>query len=293
MTLRFKMNIILLFFTIVGIVITGIISYSIQAKHTKQEALETAAVLMEGAMAIRSYTVAEIRPLLNEIDTERFLPQTVPAYSALKYVEKLQETYPFYSYKEAVINPTNLANLANTWELGIINQFRTEFASELFGIQETPEGKSLYFSRPIQITNPDCLACHSTPEAAPASMIDLYGEEHGFGWELNEIIGAQIVSVPLSLTIARAQKEIFIFMGIVAATYLMIGVIMNLLLNVFVVKPVKQMSDYATEVSMGSLDTPELNIKGKDEISSLSKSFNRMQRSLKSAVAIIQDDNNK
>jgi protein-histidine pros-kinase len=287
------MNIILLFFTIVGIVITGVISYSIQAKHTKQEALETAAVLMEGAMAIRSYTVDEIRPLLDEIDTERFLPQTVPAYSALRYVAKLQETYPFYSYKEAVINPTNLANLANAWELGIINRFRTEFASELFGIKQTPAGQSLYFSRPIQITNPDCLACHSTPDVAPASMIELYGEEHGFGWKLNEIVGAQIVSVPLSLTIARAQKEIFIFMGIVAATYLMIGVIMNLLLNIFVVKPVKQMSDYATEVSMGSLDTPELNFKGRDEISSLSKSFNRMQRSLKSAVAMIQDDNNK
>jgi methyl-accepting chemotaxis protein len=291
MTLRFKMNIILLFFTIVGIVITGAISYSIQAKHTKQEALETAAVLMEGAMAIRSYTVAEIRPLLDEIDTQRFLPQTVPAYSALKYVEKLQETYPFYSYKEAVINPTNLANLANAWELGIINRFRAEFVSELSGIKETAAGQSLYFSRPIQITNPDCLACHSTPDVAPASMIELYGEEHGFGWQLNEIIGAQIVSVPLSLTIARAQREIFIFMGIVAGTYLMIGIIMNLLLNVFVVKPVKQMSDYATEVSMGSLNTPELNFKGRDEISSLSKSFNRMQRSLKSAVAIIQDDN--
>jgi protein-histidine pros-kinase len=58
------MNIILLFFTVVGIIITGVISYSIQSKHTKQEALETAAVLMEGAMAIRSYTVSEIGPLI-------------------------------------------------------------------------------------------------------------------------------------------------------------------------------------------------------------------------------------
>jgi len=37
---------------------------------------------MEGALAIRSYTVAEVRPLLNEIETDRFIPQTVPAYSA-------------------------------------------------------------------------------------------------------------------------------------------------------------------------------------------------------------------
>lgn len=291
MSLRFKLNMILLFFTIIGIVITGVISYSIQAKHTRQEALETAAVLMEGALAIRSYTVAEVRPLLNKIDTDRFIPQTVPAYSALKYIEKLQETYPYYSYKEAVLNPTNQANKANDWEADIIQQFKDKPKKELFGIYDTSAGKSLYFSRPIQITNPNCLACHSTPEAAPPSMIKLYGKEHGFGWQLNEIIGAQIVSVPLSLTIARAKTEIFVFMGIVAATYMVIGVIMNLLLNLFVVKPVKQISEYATNVSMGSLDTPELAVKGKDEISSLTMSFNRMQRSLKSAVAIITDKN--
>ena len=91
MSLRFKLNLILLFFTVIGIIITGVISYNIQAKHTKQEAIETAAVMMEGALAIRSYTVSEVRPLLNKIETDEFLPQTVPAYSAAKYVHKLQE----------------------------------------------------------------------------------------------------------------------------------------------------------------------------------------------------------
>ena len=134
-------------------------------------------------------------------------------------------------------------------------------------------------SKPIRITNPKCLACHSTPEAAPQSLIDLYGSKNRFGWELNKVIGA--------------QTEIFVFMGIVAMTYLVIGVIMNLLLNFFVVKPVKRISEYATEVSMGTLDKPELVIKGKDEISSLNMSFNRMQRSLKSAVSMISDKSDK
>jgi protein-histidine pros-kinase len=293
MSLRFKLNLILLFFTVIGIIITGVISYNIQAKHTKQEAIETAAVMMEGALAIRSYTVSEVRPLLNKIVTDDFLPQTVPAYSAAKYVNKLQEKYPQYSYKEAVLNPTNLDNKSNDWETVIINQFRNSSEKEIFGIRETEAGQSLYLSKPIRITNPKCLTCHSTPDAAPKSMIDLYGSENGFGWQLNEVIGAQIVSVPLALTMARAQTEIFVFMGIVAATYLVIGIIMNLMLNFFVVKPVKRISEYATAVSMGTLDKPELVVTGKDEISSLNMSFNRMQRSLKSAVSMISDKPDK
>ncbi|MBC8209571.1 MAG: DUF3365 domain-containing protein, partial [Gammaproteobacteria bacterium] len=41
--------------------------------------------------------------------------------------------------------------------------------------------KSLYISYPIKITNPNCLACHSSPQVAPQSMVDIYGDKGGFG----------------------------------------------------------------------------------------------------------------
>jgi len=287
MSLRFKFNLILIVLALIGIGISGVVSYSIQKKHAQEEMLETARVLMESAIAIRNYTVKEIRPLLHELESDRFLAQTVPAYSALRYIDALQKQHPGYVYKESALNPTNLANKATDWETDIINVFRSEPSKEMIGIRETPIGKSLYLSRPIKITDAKCLACHSTPEAAPVSMIERYGSEHGFGWQLNETIGAQIVSVPLDFALERARTEFYLFMLVIVSAFVVISVAMNILLNIFVIKPVMLMAANADKVSMGTLDQAELELNGEDEISSLNRSFNRMQRSLKNALSML------
>ena len=73
--------------------------------------------------------------------------------------------------------------------------------AEVTGERDTPVGRMLYLARPIQIKDAACLACHSVPSAAPASMVKLYGEANGFGWKHQEIVGAQVVSVPMTLPI--------------------------------------------------------------------------------------------
>ena len=85
---------------------------------------------------------------------------------------------------------------------------RRPTTTELVGERDTPTGRALYLARPIQITNAACLVCHSTVEAAPKTMIDLYGPANGFGWKMNEVIGAQVVSVPMSVPIARANADV-------------------------------------------------------------------------------------
>ncbi len=37
-------------------------------------------------------------------------------------------------------------------------------------------------------------------------MIKLYGSANGFGWKLNDIIGAQIVSVPMAVPVQLAEN---------------------------------------------------------------------------------------
>lgn len=287
MSLRTKLNLILLILTIIGITVPAVISYKIQEKHTNEEAFETAGIVMEGALAVRKYTVGQIRPLLNKIDTDLFLAETIPAFAANKYIEKLQEKYPEYSYREAVLNPTNPLDKATSWEAEIIKDFRRGDNKESVGIRETDNGKFLYISRPIKITNPNCLACHSVPEVAPKSMIKQYGAKNGFGWKLNEIVGAQIVTVPLKLSLARANAEFSIFMAVIVATFVLIALVMNLLFGKYILTPIKRVSSYADDVSKGALDRGKLEVKGKDEISSLNNSFNRMQTSMQKAISMI------
>jgi len=290
MSLRLKFNLVLGFASAIGTVLAAFLVYGLLQKNAKEEVLDSARIMMQSAVAVRGYTVAEIRPLLALQQKRQFLPQTVPAYAAHRYIAKLQAEHPDYSYREATLNPTNPADRAVDWEADVVNYFRNnENIKEYIGTRDTPTGPSLYLSRPIQITNPACLACHSTPSAAPATMIEMYGSSNGFGWKLDEIVGAQIVSVPMSVPLQRADNTFKVFIGLLIGVFLLIAVLLNIMLSYIVISPVKKLSEKANEVSMGALEAEEMTVKGKDEIASLTKSFNRMHRSLANAVRMLDE----
>jgi methyl-accepting chemotaxis protein len=290
MGLRLKFNLVLSLTTLVALGISAVVSHRILQDNARQEVLEKARIMMESASAVRTYTVNEIKPLLKVQQRRTFIPQTVPAYAAHRYIKALQTSHSEYSYKEATLNPTNPANRAAEWEADIVNWFRNHSdVDELTGERDTPTGPQLYMGRPITIKNPECLACHSTPAEAPETLIATYGSNNGFGWKLNETVGAQIVSVPMSLPLARAQETFFTFMAALVGIFVVTGIILNLLLHFIVIKPVRAMSQKADDISMGNLAVDELTVNGNDEIASLGRSFNRMHRSLINAVKMLDE----
>lgn len=129
--------------------------------------------------------------------------------------------------------------------------------------------------------------CHSTPAEAPQTMVDLYGAANGFAWPFNEVIGAQIVSIPTAVATNRANRLMVLYVGALAAVFAVVIVIVNVLLQYVIIGPVRRISAAATDVSMGNMDAPEVEIKGGDEIASLSESFNRMRRSLANALKML------
>ncbi len=289
MTLRSRFNLAMILVTVLCLGIAGYVSYSILMADARSAVYSSARMLLEGLLSVRRYTVEEVRPLLQKLDADEFLPQTVPAYAASRVVGNLRENYPDYSYKEAALNPTNPANRAVDWEEDLIRWFRTHpTEKERVGERETPTGRSLYISRPVRITNSACLACHGTPSQAPPALVKRYGSVNGFGWKLNDVVGVQVVSVPQTLPVQAATKHFLVFMGSLVAILLALALTLNLLLHRFVIRPVRDISRHAEDVSTGK--TPaggELEAGGSDEISSLARSFNRMQRSLGSAMQLI------
>ena len=112
-------------------------------------------------------------------------------------------------------------------------------------------------ARPLRITNPACLQCHSSVEAAPKTMVAKYGPANGFGWQLNEVVGAQIVSVPMDVPLARAERSFKLFIGSLVGVFAVVGVLLNLMIWKVVVQPVTQLSALADRVSQGDLAAPE------------------------------------
>jgi protein-histidine pros-kinase len=160
---------------------------------------------------------------------------------------------------------------------------------ETVTIRDTAGGKFLTLAHPLKIGGQVCLSCHSTPENAPATMVALYGSQNGFGWKLGEIVGAQVVSIPLGVPLARAYQALFWFILALAGTFIVTIAIVDILLRVLVTRPVAEISEMADRVSMGQLDTPEYVHNSRDEIGSLSASFNRMRRSLQNAMSMLEE----
>jgi len=290
MGLRSKFNIVLILVFAAGIGVSAWVSHELLQRNAKDEVLRNAGLMMEAALAIRGYTVSQVKPRIEHHLAEEFLPQSVPAYAAAETFKTLRKKYPDFSYKEATLNPTNPANRTVEWESDIVNYFRNAGVSsgEINGERDTPAGRMLYIARPIQIKDPACLACHSVPAAAPASMVKLYGENNGFGWKHMEVIGAQVVSVPMSLPIHNANEAFKAFMASLGAIFLVTFIVLNVMLSLMIIRPIRRMSASADKISTGDFNVAEFPSKGKDEISLLGTSFNRMRRSLQKALKLIE-----
>lgn len=288
MGLRLKFNLVLVLVFAAGIAVSAWVSHQLLQKNAKQEVLRNAGLMMEAALAVRGYTVSQVAPHLKAQLVETFLPQTVPAYAATETFNSLRKTYPDFSYKEATLNPTNPRDRAVEWESDVVNAFRNGAEKEIVGERDTPSGRVLYIARPIQIKDPACLACHSVPSAAPASMIKVYGESNGFGWKHNEIIGAQVVSVPMALPVKNANDTFMVFMGSLAAIFLATFLVLNAMLSFMILRPIRLMAGAADKISTGDFNVPEFSGKSGDEIAALGTSFNRMRRSLQKALKLIE-----
>ena len=287
MNLLIRLNVVF----IIAFALAGWVAYevcaSLQQADARREVLATAGLMLDSALASRAYTADEIDPLLEAHMQDGFPPQSIPFYAATQTFAALRKLHPDFTYKEATLNPTNPRDRATDWEADIIDQFRNHPTSEqLSGERATPMGRSLYLARPIR-ARPECLACHGLPAAAPAAMIARYGHDNGFGWQPNEVIGAQIVAVPFRDAVEGARHLFSGVADVIVAVLVALLAIVNVTVYLTVIRPLRQMTRYADEVSVGRATGLTFSSGRGDEIAALGKAFERMRKSLDKAMKMI------
>lgn len=288
MGLILKFNLVLTVVFLAGFAAAGLMSRQLLQDNARHEVVREARLMLEAASSVRTYTVDHIRPHLIAQMAEVFLPQSVPAFAATEAINTLRKTYGEYSYKEATLNPTNPRNRTADWEADVVQRFR-QFPDlqEQIAERQSASGRSLFIAKPIQVSHPACLQCHSTPSAAPPTMVRVYGDSNGFGWKQGEIVGAQIVTVPMAVPLAHAERAFTTFMGSLAAVFVVVFVVLNFMLTWLILHPIRRLSQAADRLSVGDFGEPEFRETGEDEIAVLGSSFNRMRRSLEKAMQMI------
>jgi HAMP domain-containing protein len=291
MKLLAKFNLILAVVFGAGGLLIAHFAYSALIGNARREVLDEARLMLASERSVRDYVAGEVSPLLQENPRHRvrFLPQTIPFYAATATFRLLREHYPDYSYKEAALNPTNPEDRASDWEADIIHHLRDHpELKEVNSERETPMGRTLYAAQPIKVT-PECLECHSLPSMAPAALRAVYGSANGFGWKNEEIIGAQIVAVPMSVPLELANRAYTTLLLFLCITMALAIVALDAAVYWFVIRPLHRVSEMANRVSHGEKNVPPVQVRGKDEIATVAASFNRMQVSLAKALKLISE----
>ena len=249
---------------------------------------------MDTMLAVRSYTSQSINPIVEPLNQGPgvFRAEAVPSYAAQTVFENLKNKpeYRDYSYREAAMNPTNLRDKSDSFETGVINRFRDNPGLKvLSGEKQTPLGAVHYVARPIQVGKESCLTCHSTPERAPASQLRAYGNSSGFGWQLNEIVGTQIVTVPQQAVFEAKNRSLATTAVLMGVVFAVVALITNLVLGQLILRPMREISRKADEASVTPATVSFDERSRQDEIGLLARSFERMKQSLSISMQMLKD----
>lgn len=253
-----KFTLLLLLVFILGSSLGGMVLSNVLEQRAEAQIVSEGLALMQTINAVRDYTNTRVRPLLEQEDGSTFVPEEVPSFAAVQVFETLRQQKEYHKlvYKEAVINPTNPKDLADPFELTLVDDFvRSPQTPEISGFRHFPgKGLTFFSARPLAVRDPSCLRCHSTPEVAPPAMLAMYGSENGFGWELDSVIGTQIIYLPASEVMATAQRAFSSIIGIFIAVFLVAVLLINWLLKPTVLTPLQYLARLSQKLGAGDME---------------------------------------
>lgn len=245
-----------------------------------------ARMLLSSAMAIRGYTTQHILPNLSKLHDAVFHEETVPAFAAQTVFRSVSAGDDAYTYREAALNPTSVSDRAGPFEVELIREFRNNAKlKEMRGILDQGGQRLFYLARPIQIKDPKCIICHDTPARAPKLMVAKYGPNNGFGWKLGEIVGVQLLTVPVTEQFRNTLELVGILMGGLALIFAVAYFALTAAMEATVAAPLDRLADAADQASRSTSEAPTLPMAGARELRVLAEAIQRLRVSLAKALA--------
>jgi len=263
--------------------VLGFTSYRLSMKSALEEAKTKSDIVMNYAMATREYTRVAQSPLVRQlVEPDRFYPEVMSGFATSRGIyEEFEKTFPGYVFKGATLDPLHPSNKADAQEVQIIQKFIDNPDLKAAEGRLNRNGEQVFYTAtPFTVMNEKCLNCHGDPADAPKDQIEIYGDTNGYWWEMDEVVAAFIVYVPVAdaITSARTMSLTLVLYG--AGGIVVMLVIIGWFLNRDVVNPIVRLAERAEDFSLGeNLDEPiDKNATG--EVGVLAQSIERLRISL-------------
>jgi hypothetical protein len=258
-----------------------------QAMHTAEQ---EARIMLASANAVADYTETHIMPELVEMPSHEFYREMVPFFASQTVFRAVSGDVQFYTFRNPTLNPTNLDDRPEPFDIEVTRRFRDDQTlNELTGVRDTGDHKLFFLARPIRVAAP-CLTCHSTPDRAPAGMVARYGPNNGFGWLLNDTVGIQMLTVPLTQPLRGMTRLVAILGAGLLTVFAIAYLALSAALDAMVARPLADLARAADEQSLTVAPGPRLPSSGVREIRLLGAAIERLRTSLAKALVALSGE---
>ncbi len=200
--------------------------YIISRGYAIEQAERRVQDVMLESRGFHHYVQRNMHPALYDLKTEGRIPDEfyAPELLSSSYItrnfqkyfneERLKAGMPEIRYKMASKNPRNPVNQADSAELELIKKFASDSSlTEYSEIFEQNDEEYLLYARPFLRVDQGCLRCHGSYESAPVDLREIYKWKGGFGYEVGEIVAAEIIRSPLKHEFGVTYTSTAIFSG--------------------------------------------------------------------------------
>jgi protein-histidine pros-kinase len=243
-----------------------------------------ARALLAAADNLAVYTREHVSPLAEKLQSAPFNPETEPSFAAARVFRVAGETS--YSYRTPALNPTNPEDLPSPTETELIRHFREHGQhTERTGVRDMDQERLFYIAHPIRVTSEKCLTCHGSADTAPPALVARYGSSNGFGWKLDEVVGIELLTVPVTSQFQNVLQFTLISAGSIALMFVFCYVALSASLQFAVVRPLQDLAraaDQASKSTQGDFRQPA---GGVQEIGQVAAAIDRLRVSLAKALA--------
>ena len=281
----FNLGFIILMLTIAVVVIAGININ--ERRRALDEAKILAETILERNLGIHAYFNQELKPALFEWSKpfrreEYFEPKWMSSTYAIreidKYYQRLSGKHEYY-YKEGAINARSPSNEADDYEKIFIEKLNRDPELKTFAATRMIEGAPFYtVLHRGETMEKSCLRCHSTPENAPAELVEKYGPERSFDRYEGQVVSAISIRIPIGTAYAKANSASLKLSAVALLVISLIWAMVSYFNNRFLFAPIMRFQEAARRISEHPdlLSTEPFEEPFGEELSDTARAFNAM-----------------
>lgn len=278
-SLRTKINLVLL------LILAGFLAISLYWQYRQQkafvfaEAIDKARIITTEATRTREYVSQQLQDGQVELTGERY--GLIPVVAANRIGQIVARDLD-YTIRHTSSRVRNKANAPDDYERDILKRLEANPGMPYVAEVTTLGGTPVFRYLQAALIDESCLACHGTPEQAPAFLRAIYppAQDPSYDYQLGEVIGAVSIVIPMTQLEQQVAARFRSTLITTAGFFLALVVCVGLLIRKTVTLPLDNLATTIDSIRRTGHFAERLPVRSQDEIGRLVTGFNEMMAEL-------------